>query len=164
MAHPSSPPGPPKRSWLPLALVGCGVLILCVLLAGAASAGYWFFRQASTGGGQPAAPDALRAELEALPEGNANAGEEVFLSTGACGACHSLDPGVRIVGPSLGGIASSGATRRPDYPADLYIYESIVNPQAFTVQGFYGGIMPSDYKRQLSVQQLADLLAFLMAQ
>ncbi|MCI0394615.1 MAG: cytochrome c [Chloroflexi bacterium] len=85
----------------------------------------------------------------------------MFTGIGACSACHSLDPDTRIVGPSLSGVAARAATRKLDYSAEMYIYESIVYPDAYGVEGFQGGIMPADFKQRLSQQQLADLVAFL---
>jgi hypothetical protein len=43
-------------------------------------------------------------------------------------------------------------------------YESIVDPNAYVAAGFQGAIMPDGYKQQLSEQQLADLIEFLMTQ
>jgi hypothetical protein len=43
-----------------------------------------------------------------------------------------------------------------------FIHESIVDPDAEIAEGFSGGIMPKNYNTQLSEQQLADLVAFLL--
>jgi cytochrome c2 len=107
--------------------------------------------------------DTLLAEFAALPAGQASAGEGVFSSAG-CVACHSLEPGVALVGPSLDGISTRAGTQRPDYPPEAYLYQSITNPNAFVVDGFQGGIMPQTFKDTLSPQQLADVIAFLKAQ
>ena len=42
-------PTPRKRSLLFAALAGCAVIALCVLLAGVAGAGTWFYRQLAAG-------------------------------------------------------------------------------------------------------------------
>ncbi len=105
-------------------------------------------------------PQALQAELSALPAGNADSGKALFTAVG-CVACHSLEPGVRIVGPSLAGVATRAATRRPGYSAQLYIYESITRPNAYVVDGFPSGVMPQDFKQRLQPQELADLIAFI---
>ena len=101
--------------------------------------------------------DARRAELGSPP-----AGDQVFTGKGACSACHSLDSGVQTVGPTLAGIASRAATRKPNYSAAMYLTESIVSPDAYIVEGIHGGIMPANYSQQLSELQLADLVAFPM--
>jgi mono/diheme cytochrome c family protein len=143
--------------------LGCAALALCALLAGVAGAGYRFYTQRITGAMQEPEADLIRAGLESLPEGNASGGERVFRGAGGCSACHSLGPDVRMIsGPSLSGVASRAATVRPGYSGEMYIYESIVYPNAYVVEGFQGGIMPTGFKNQLSEQQLADLVAFLM--
>lgn len=79
-----------------------------------------------------------------------------------CSACHSLTPNQTLVGPSLGNIATVAATRKPGYSAEKYIHESIVSPNAYTVSGFNQNIMPVSFGSQMSPQDLADLIAFLM--
>jgi hypothetical protein len=44
----------------------------------------------------------------------------------------------------------------------MHIYESIVYPTAQVTEDFHDAIMPRNFKEQLSPQQLADLIAFLM--
>jgi nitric oxide reductase subunit C len=109
---------------------------------------------------QASSAEIVEAGLAALPPGDAAGGESVF--AGNCRACHSLDPDARLAGPSLAGIAARAATRRPGYSAEMYVYESIVSPNAYVVEGFHGDIMPAGFKQRLSAQELADLLAFLM--
>jgi hypothetical protein len=71
----------------------------------------------------------------------ANLGEEIFVSN--CTACHSLEPGMRKVGPSLHGLLgrevklSSGKVFLRDKD---YIQKSITDPDAEIVAGFDGGI------------------------
>jgi mono/diheme cytochrome c family protein len=112
------------------------------------------------GGG---APDlaTLKAEFEALPQGDATAGEAIFTSA-ACVACHSLEPGVKIVGPSQAGLATRAATTKPGYSAELYIYESILYPNASIAEGFTPDVMPKVFKDTLTPQNLADVIAFLL--
>ena len=106
-----------------------------------------------------------------LPPGNADNGQKLFAPQ-SCGACHSLKPGERIVGPSLAGIATrAGETiQAPDYTGkattgELYIRESIVQPSAYVAPGFPDGVMPKDFgTAKLSAQDLADLIAFLLTQ
>jgi cytochrome c2 len=110
------------------------------------------------------AVDALMAEFNALPAGEAAGGQAVFTGAGGCTACHSLQEGQTIVGPSLHGIGTRAGTERPDYPPEAYLYESITNPNAFVVPGFPPGVMPQTFKQVLSAQQLADVIAFLKTQ
>jgi hypothetical protein len=47
----------------------------------------------------------------------------------------------------------------------MYLYESILYPNAYTDPNYTGvGLMPPNFKERLNPQQLADLLTFLMTQ
>src|SRR5262245_53777549 len=77
----------------------------------------------------------------------------------ACSTCHTLDDS-RLIGPGLRGIASRAGQRVPGETAKDYLYHSIVQPGAYIVQG-YGNVMPADYGKSLSDQQIQDLIAYL---
>lgn len=124
---------------------------------------------------QPAAtatpnPDAAGTDLDIeLPEGDPAEGERLFKGEVngqfPCYSCHSLEPGQTGVGPSLGGIAVTAAARVDGYSAEKYIHESIVLPNAHVVEGFQSpSVMPAIFAEQMTKQQLADLIAFLMTQ
>lgn len=106
--------------------------------------------------------EALQEAYATLPVGNASAGETTFTAK-ACVACHSLQPDVTIVGPSQAGVGGRAASRKPDYSAELYIYESIISPSAYIVEGFQDGLMPKTFRDTLTPQEQADLIAFLMS-
>lgn len=119
----------------------------------------------------PAAPvEAVGTDVNtALPPGDAARGEALFRGQGVggnypCSACHSLTAGQTLVGPSLAGIATRGSTRVAGYSAEKYIHESVVQPNAYVVEGFNPGIMPLTFGSQMTKQELADLIAFLMTQ
>ena len=61
-------------------------------------------------------------------------------------------------------VGETAATRRDGTSAEDYIRESILNPNAFVVEGFQPNIMPQNYSQQLNSQQVDDLVAFLLAQ
>lgn len=113
----------------------------------------------------PADPVGTDLDVE-LPEGDAARGKLLFNGKVngqyPCVACHSLEPGSALVGPSLATIGATAATRRDGYTAELYIHESIVLPNAYVVEGFNQGIMPQVFAAQMTKQDLADLIAFLM--
>jgi cytochrome c oxidase subunit 2 len=86
--------------------------------------------------------------------GQAADGEAVFTENG-CGSCHTLsEAGTNgTVGPDLDNIS------RAD---EAYIEESIVDPNAEVVQGFTRGVMPGNFREQLSPQQLDALVKYLL--
>ncbi len=98
--------------------------------------------------------------LATLPAGNADTGKKLF-TTKACVGCHSLEKGKRLVGPTFYGLVTTAASRNSGQPAREYIYESIVAPNAYLVDGYQGGQMPANYAQQLSPQEMADLLAWI---
>lgn len=107
--------------------------------------------------------DAAKAKKVAseLPAGNAANGKVLYEDKG-CVGCHTLD-GKASVGPSFQGVYTRVASRKPEYSPKEYIYESVVNPNAFVVDGFQQGIMPNNYNTQFKPQEMADLLAWLEA-
>ena len=105
--------------------------------------------------------EALQEAYTALPAGDASAGEATFTAK-ACVSCHSLQPDVTIVGPSQAGVAVRAGSRKPGLTAELYIYESIISPSAYLVEGFQDGLMPKTFRETLTPQELADVIAFLL--
>jgi nitric oxide reductase subunit C len=112
---------------------------------------------------QPASQDPVelgRALYNATPPG--------------CAACHSVAPGVNIVGPTLAGMPVTAAARikSPEYKgkakdAASYIRESILEPNAHVLTGptyAAGGrsLMPGDYERTLKPDQVDHIVAYLM--
>lgn len=91
-------------------------------------------------------------------------GEAVYLATG-CGACHAIpEVSEGVVGPSQANIGTVAATRIDGVSAEEYIRQSILQPNAFVVEGFGEGIMPQTYGDSISPSDLEDLIAFLLAQ
>jgi len=92
----------------------------------------------------------------------------------ACAACHSIAPGVNLVGPTMAGMVATAAERigSPSYkgkaktPAE-YIRESILDPNAHVLEGptyAAGGrsLMPSDYGQTLKPEQIDHIVAYLL--
>ncbi len=100
----------------------------------------------------------------ALPAGDAAQGAQLFVATtgGApvCSTCHTID-GTASIGPSFQNyavnapVADAGTASLAEYT-----YSSITQPAAYIVSGF-SNTMYSQYGRQLTPQQIADLIAYL---
>ncbi len=89
--------------------------------------------------------------------------DETTLGTNAsCRICHSLQPGVTLVGPSFAGIASRAGERVPGLSAEAYLYQSITDPDAYVVEGFPSGLMVPNLAEILTEEQIDDLIAFLL--
>jgi mono/diheme cytochrome c family protein len=101
------------------------------------------------------------------PVGDLAAGEALFkqATIGAapgCATCHSTEPGVVIVGPSLAGVASRAGERVEGETAEQYLRNSILDPNAYVVEGFSPGTMYQNFADALSDQQVNDLVAYLL--
>ena len=87
-------------------------------------------------------------------------GQSVFKNY--CSNCHSTSSETVIVGPSLVGIATRGGDRIEGMDAQAYIRDSILNPNAYTVDSFPEGIMPLNMKDALSSEDLDAVVAYLL--
>ena len=100
--------------------------------------------------------------------GDTGAGEVVFDQgtiggLPGCMTCHSLEAGVMLVGPSLANIGAEAGSMVSGLSAEEYLRQSIVEPNAYVVEGFGQGLMPVGYGDALSSQQLDDLVAYLLS-
>jgi nitric oxide reductase subunit C len=112
---------------------------------------------------------------EAVSRDPVEVGRAVYNATPpGCAACHSVVPGVNIVGPSLAGLPATAAARikDPSYhgkarDVESYIRESILDPNAFVLTGptYATGnrsLMPADYAQTLKPEQVDQIVAYLM--
>jgi mono/diheme cytochrome c family protein len=91
----------------------------------------------------------------------ATTGEQIFTAAG-CGACHTFGKaGTNAnVGPNLDELAAQ-AGNRTDLSPEEYTSESILDPDAFTVEGFQAGVMPA-YEGRLNEKQVQALVKYLL--
>lgn len=105
-----------------------------------------------------------------LPEGDAASGESLATSQG-CTACHiatQTGPAWLASGdqPGIGTRAEQRLTEE-SYTGNAetpeqYLLESIVHPDVHIVEGF-ADVMPKNYGEVLTLEQAADLIAYLMS-
>jgi mono/diheme cytochrome c family protein len=89
------------------------------------------------------------------------AGEEIFHTKGTCEICHRIgQAGTRA--PDLAGVGARAGKRKPGMSAKAYIIESLLQPQAYVVEG-YPPIMPTIDKPPIALNrsELWALTAFL---
>lgn len=107
-------------------------------------------------------------DLAEAVTGDATAGKAVY--DARCSSCHG-DPtqaGSNAVGPWSGAFKDVAATRKDGYTAHDYVYESVMNPNAFIAPDCPSGPcaspsgMPANFSQQLQLQDMADLLAYLL--
>jgi mono/diheme cytochrome c family protein len=99
-----------------------------------------------------------------LPVGDAARGASLFsqsiMGNVACSACHTVD-GREGSGPTLQGFGAVAGERIKGQSAEEYTYLSIVRPSAHVLRG-YPNVMPVNYERTLTTQQIADLMAYIL--
>lgn len=96
-----------------------------------------------------------------LPSANVAHGGELVVQQG-CTACHSMEKDMKVIGPSFYASGQIAATRVAGESAGLYLYNSILHPNQYVVDTFLPGLMPQTYGDQLSEQELADVIAYLL--
>jgi cytochrome c2 len=86
---------------------------------------------------------------------------DALIETYTCAACHRAGA-ANGVAPSFVGLHERAAERDPALSAAAYVYQSIVQPTAYLVEG-YANAMPQNYGDRLSEQEIADLVAYLLS-
>lgn len=87
-------------------------------------------------------------------------------SAEGCTTCHNYDAseGPEEDAPYTAGTATKAATRVPGLSTEEYILESIVDPDAYVVEGWQAGDMYAEWDKDLTEQQIADLVAYLLTE
>jgi hypothetical protein len=83
-------------------------------------------------------------------------------SAPGCATCHSRDPGKVLVGPSHADVGARAPTAVPGMPAEDFLRESIVKPDAHVAEDFPPGIMYQNYGKDLTEQEINDLVAYMI--
>jgi mono/diheme cytochrome c family protein len=114
--------------------------------------------------GEPGEP---LADLAAPTEGPRD--PEVLFTSLACIACHNLaadqTPTNRgPVGPNFGNLYENAQTRVAGMSAEEYIHQSIVQPNAYIVEGYVSGIMPQNFDQQMSEEEIDAMVTWLIEQ
>ncbi len=172
MSAPTSPPAS-RRCWpltIAVATLGaCVIVPACLFVAIQLDAGYWFLLRnvAGVSAAQAQDPSSLNSTDAATPlPANATAAERgaALFAQESCHSCHSLEPGRNVVGPSMAGVGERAAATVSGQTAEAYLHQSIVDPDAHVVAGFPAHVMPGNFERSLTAEQIDDLVAFLLTQ
>lgn len=98
---------------------------------------------------------------EGVEAGKALFEQSILGGQTGCTTCHSLEPGVVLVGPSLAIIGSEAEGRVTGQSAEEYLRQSILDPDAFVVMDYPAGTMPKVYGDVLSNDEVGQLVAYL---
>lgn len=126
-------------------------------------------------GGPPAIPpgEVVGTDITIqLPTGDPQTGRTLSAGSLGCAGCHEL----AAVGPAwapsgdAAGIGERADTRftQESYTgqatsAEQYLIEAVVLPNAYVVDGYEANVMPANYGQRLTVQELADLVAYMLS-
>ena len=120
----------------------------------------------------PATTQAATITTRAATVGDPERGRQIWDDggggpSGGCSGCHSLDGSEKVAGaraPSWQGISGRAGDRVPGLSAEEYLRESIVDPAAYIVDGYFADSMPKGFKILLSEEDIDGLVAFLLTQ
>jgi len=79
----------------------------------------------------------------------------------ACSTCHWVDTENQLIGPGLLNIRTRAEIRVEGQNAVDYVFTSIVNPDAYVVDGFSADLMPENWSEIYSDEQIYDIIAYL---
>lgn len=102
-------------------------------------------------------PDTPRDELVA-------SGQELLRGKGGCLVCHKDQEQGNVRGPDLRQAAAKAATRKPGTGAEAYLIESLLEPDAYLVEG-YPRMMPPSMRppANLSMAEVKAVVAYLQS-
>lgn len=106
--------------------------------------------------------------FDAPPEPDVVLGRKLFEGAGlganlGCEICHSIRPGEDGVGPSLAGIGSTAGDRVEGMGAEEYLRQSILDPDAYIVDGYRSGQMLEGYRERLSGAEVDALIKYMLS-
>lgn len=80
----------------------------------------------------------------------------------SCSNCHLADSEKANLGPGLLNIKDRALTRVEGQSAAEYIYQSIINPMAYLVEGFDAELMPQNWSEIYTDLEIFDIVAYLL--
>jgi cytochrome c peroxidase len=117
---------------------------------------------AACGGPASEAPDAPDSDSSAALGAQLFA-ESTLGGQAGCATCHSLSPETVIVGPTMAQIGQAAAQRVPGMTAEEYLRQSIIDPNAYVVDGFTPNIMPRQYGEKLTTEEIDNLVDYMLS-
>lgn len=108
------------------------------------------------------------AATEEAPAAGPRDPADLFQAMG-CVACHNQDQPQTAdnrgpLGPNMGNLAENAAVRVEGLSAEEYVHQSIVDPNAYVVEGYSAGTMPQIFAEQMSEEEIQALVDWLLDQ
>lgn len=149
-------PARPVSKWPVLIALGIFMLVTGVFI-------YEFLISSEETGGiatEDISEDTYAATAQLLLTGADPARGAELVEEKGCNACHA-GPNAGRLAPPHAEVAAFAAERRPPLTAPAYVYEAIVFPGEFVVDGYQNN-MPRVYAEQLTDEELGDIIAYLL--
>lgn len=112
------------------------------------------------------APAEGEAAAAATPEPTGPQPPEVLFVSMGCIGCHNInepqtDQSRGVIAPNLGNLPEVAGSIVPGQDAQTYVHTSIVNPNAYTVEG-YNPVMPANFTERMSEEEINALVEWLL--
>lgn len=134
-----------------------------IIMAALTASGLLYLAGVVWSAGAPATPKVPQGWQFSLPDGDANAGKNVFLNM-KCYSCHAIEIAGEKLPPSRSKGAGPGLTGYAALPKE-YLAESIIKFHTVVAAPGYtvkeGRAAMGEYNHFLTVQEVIDLVAFL---
>ena len=101
------------------------------------------------------------SSLSSASAGKALFNQKLIDTQPGCITCHSLEKGVKLVGPSLAGIGKRAGTTVEGQPAEEFLRNAIIKPNDYVSEGFSAGQMPERIANVLTPEQADSLVLYL---
>jgi mono/diheme cytochrome c family protein len=118
--------------------------------------------------GRPGVDTGALASAGGVTGTNAAAGKAVFTGVGGCGSCHTLAAAATtgIVGPNLdmrlrSDCALPASKQIRGATLQACIEKAITDPYAYLPTGYHAGVMPSNFAKTLTKNEITALVNFL---
>lgn len=149
---------------LPLTRVITALAVIFILASSVTTLGVLSSIPSNAGAStaEASAPPPFAAAVEAQVRNADPSQGTILFDQYGCLTCHASEKGVA---PYIVGTGARAATRRgPSYSAEVYLYESIIDPNAFVVPSYSAGVMPQNFKTTIPEKDLYTLIAWLLKQ
>jgi len=80
-----------------------------------------------------------------------------------CAQCHNVDSEEQLIGPGLLNLRDRAGDRVEGMTAERYVFNSIVAPGEYIVEGYPENVMPPNYAEILTEQEIYDLSAYVLS-
>lgn len=110
--------------------------------------------------------DGQEYEFEQATSDEARSPQELWLAMG-CAGCHNIaenqtEDNIGQPGPHQNNLYERAGERVEGQTAEEYIYNSIVNPNDYIVEGYVAGVMPQNFSELMTEDEINSIVAWML--